>query len=73
MKNLQIRVQATEAGVRLWEIAEEMGITDSSFSRKLRRELDPVTKDRIFRIIADLSQRREGTGGDEDAHSIQGS
>ena len=53
MKNLQIRVQATEAGVRLWEIAEEMGITDSSFSRKLRRELDPETKQRILHIISD--------------------
>lgn len=73
MRNVEIRVRAESARVKLWEVAEELGIADATLSRKLRHELDPETKKRIFRIISNLSQRREETGGDADAHSIQGS
>ena len=51
MKNLDIRLAATGAGVRLWQIAEALGITDSSFSRKLRKELSDTQKQEIFDII----------------------
>ena len=37
--NNEIKSRAKEKGVRLWEIADEIGLIDSSFSRKLRREL----------------------------------
>lgn len=58
--NNDIKLRAAGAGVRLWQIAEELGIHDSNFSRKLRRELSPEEKDRIFAIIEKLSG-----GGDE--------
>jgi len=56
MKNQDIRRMAAEAGVRLWQVAEELGIADSSFSRKLRKELLVKEKTRIFEIIERLSK-----------------
>ena len=56
MKNLDVRRQAAVNGVKLWEIAEVLGITDSNFSRKLRKELPQEEKERIFGIIEELSR-----------------
>ena len=44
------------AGVKLWQIADALGIADCSLSRKLRKELLQEEKDRIFGIIRELSQ-----------------
>ncbi len=57
--NNDIRTKATKAGVRLWEIAEQLGINDGNFSRKLRRELPQEEKDKIFRIIDKLKGEAE--------------
>ena len=54
MLNADIRKTAQESGVRLWEVAERLGIADSTFSRKLRRELPETEKQRIFAIIDDI-------------------
>ena len=58
MKNFDIRLAATGAGVRLWQIAEALGITDSSFSRKLRKELSDSQKQEILGIIERLKEVR---------------
>lgn len=58
MRNQEIRQAAEEAGVKLWEIAEELGITDSYFSRKLRRDLPDEEKRRILNIIKSLRRER---------------
>ena len=52
--NNDIRTRAEKAGVRLWQIAEKMGINDGNFSRKLRRELPQEEKEKIFHIIDEL-------------------
>lgn len=57
MANQEIRQAATLAGVRLWQIAERLGIADCNFSRKLRKELPQDEKEKIFSIIQDLSRR----------------
>lgn len=54
--NLDIRAAAKSAGVKLWEIADKLGITDSHFSRKLRHELPQAEKDRIFSIIEEIAK-----------------
>ena len=38
MANLEIRRTAAAAGVKLWQVADGLGIADSSFSRKLLME-----------------------------------
>lgn len=57
--NLRIRTEAKNAGVRLWEIAEAIGITDGMLSKKLRRELPEVEQQNIIKVIFQISQRRE--------------
>ena len=42
--------------IRLWQIAEALGITDGNFSRRLRRELSETDKERILHIIDNLAQ-----------------
>jgi len=53
-------MEAKRAGVRLWEIAERLGMNDGNFSRKLRRELNPEERRKILAIINDLETERMG-------------
>ena len=59
MANKDIRLAAGAAGVRLWQIAEELGILDCNFSRKLRRELPTEEKEKIFGIIEKISTEED--------------
>ena len=59
MSNLDIRSAAVGAGIKLWEVAAAIGIADSTFSRKLRKELPEEEKKRIFAIIDQLSESRK--------------
>lgn len=54
--NQDIRQAAVSSDVRLWRIADALGIADCSLSRKLRRELSADEKERIMRIIEKLSK-----------------
>lgn len=54
--NLDIRRAAAGAGVKLWQVAEALGIADCSLSRKLRRELPQEEKARILAIIQGLGE-----------------
>lgn len=59
MKNLDIRQEAKKAKVNLWQIAEQLGIVDSTFSRKLRKELSVEEKTKIRAIISEPSDTKE--------------
>lgn len=58
MKNIELRTYALNHGVKLWEIAEEMGVSESTFSKSLRKEFDETKKARIMKIIDELSKAR---------------
>lgn len=55
MYNEEVRRAAAGAGVRLWQIADALGIADCSLSRKLRKELPQAEKEKIFAIIRNIS------------------
>ncbi len=57
--NMDIKIRAKQNGVYLWEIANELGIIDSNFSRKLRKELPTAEKEAIFKIIDDIADKKE--------------
>ena len=61
MKNHEIRQRAKEQNVRLWQIAEGFGVSDSTFSRMLRKELSEDSRQRAMDLIEQLA------GGEEDA------
>lgn len=56
MRNSDIRQEIKSAGLRLWQIAEALGLQDSNSSRRLRHELSEAEKAKIREIIADLSK-----------------
>lgn len=59
MKNLDIRLSAAGHGIKLWKIADSLGISDCTFSRKLRKEISESEKQEIFAIIEGLTRRDE--------------
>ena len=56
--NKEIRSAARDAGVRLWQVAERIGMNDGNFSRKLRRELPDQEKKEILEIIKTLAAEK---------------
>ncbi len=54
--NEDIRKAASEAGVKLWMVAEAIGMNDSCFSRLLRKELPDDRKSTIFQAINKLAK-----------------
>lgn len=53
--NKDIRLAAAGAGIHLWQIAQALGVTDSTFSRMMRVELTTEDKQKIAAIISSLS------------------
>ena len=53
--NQKIRAEAKEYRVKLWQIAEKLGVNDGNFSRKLRRELPEQEQSRIIEIIHSIA------------------
>ncbi len=58
MNNKKIREEAKANKVMLWEVAEQLGITDGTLSRKLRRELPEDEQQRIIEIIHSIAEGR---------------
>lgn len=56
MNNLRIRQAIAQGRIKYWEIAEALGISDSAFSRKLRKELPDEEQERILAIIMRIKE-----------------
>ncbi|MBQ9214442.1 MAG: hypothetical protein IJ150_10965 [Bacteroidales bacterium] len=55
MHNLEIRQALKSARIFGYEVAASLGITESSFSKRLtRRELTTQEKERIYQIIKEI-------------------
>ena len=59
MNNKDIRNAAGGYGIKLWQVAEAIGMNESAFSRKLRKELPQTEKEKILAAIEKLA--KEGT------------
>lgn len=53
--NIEIREKAKESGVKLWMVAEALGMADSAFSRKLRHELAANEREQVLSVIEQLA------------------
>ena len=56
--NKDIRAYALEKDVLIIQIAKEIGIQKSSISRKLAKELPQEEKNRIFKAIDNIAERK---------------
>lgn len=54
MFNNDIRQEVKKANLKLWQIAEYLGIRDTEFSKKLRKELSEREKQQIRQAIKEL-------------------
>lgn len=53
-RNQDIREGIRKSGIFMWQVAERYGLSDTNFSKLLRKELSEETKTRINRIIEEL-------------------
>ena len=58
--NDDVRKAAKAAKVRLWQVAEELGISDFTLSRRLRHELPQTEKAEMMGAIQTIAARQEG-------------
>ena len=57
--NEDIKAYARLHTVKLWQVAEALGITDSALSRKMRHELEPETKRRIMKLVEKIAFEKQ--------------
>ena len=63
LANADIRQAAKDAGVSLWELADEMNISEPTLTRMLRHELsDDVKEDLICSIGIIVMDHRDRAG-----------
>ena len=61
LANSDMRSTAKTKGVRLWEIAEFLKVSDPTMTRMLRRELPNKEKQRFLSIIEEIASKRGQT------------
>lgn len=54
--NRDLRRAVKDAGLKLWQVANGIGINDGNFSRKLRKELSDAEKQKIYNVIAKFKE-----------------
>lgn len=63
MANQELRNYAAGKGVRLWQVADEFGITDAAFSRKLRKEFTPEDAEKFKTAVDKIGKQEERKNG----------
>ncbi len=58
-RNTEIRTAAKSAGVFLYEIAEKLGVSEPTFNRMLRKELDEPIKRKALAAIEQIQREHE--------------
>lgn len=56
--NDDISIECVKNHIYKYEIAHKLGITDTSFSRKLRKELSDNEKNKIYEIIMNIRKEK---------------
>lgn len=59
MTNMGVKNAAKAAGVRLWELADQMGIADTTLSKKLRYELPAEEQEKMVAAIKEIAAARK--------------
>ncbi|MGN0574464.1 MAG: hypothetical protein ACI4J2_00400 [Ruminococcus sp.] len=55
MTGSEIKSMILSSGLKLWQVAQALGLNDGNFSRRLRKPFNDSEVARIKDIIADLS------------------
>lgn len=57
-KNKTLKNEIKRKNIKLWEVAEKLGLCDSNFSRLLRYELSKEQRKQIEKAIKELERER---------------
>ena len=60
MENIEIRTAYMQAGIKQWQLAEALGVSETHFSRKLREELPQEEKEKILEAIKRIVREKQG-------------
>lgn len=56
--NCEIRSECRKYGIKLWELAAWIGISEATMTRKLRQELPSEQRDHILNMIYKLVEHK---------------
>lgn len=56
--NCEIRSECRKCGIKLWELAAWIGISEATMTRKLRQELPSEQRDHILSMICKLAEQK---------------
>lgn len=59
MNNLLIRIEMTKHNLKQWQLADILGISEFSLSRKLRKELPELEQERIISLIQNYADNQK--------------
>ena len=59
MTGQEVKSLIMESGLKLWQVADELGMNDSNFSRKLRKPFDEKAVAAVRAAIAKLKTAKE--------------
>lgn len=59
MTGAEIKQSILTAGLKIWQVAYAYGVTDSNFSRKLRRDFSDKDTQKVMDIIEKLKAENE--------------
>lgn len=59
MSGQEIKALILESGLKLWQVADELGMQDSNFSRKLRKPFDEKAVAAVKAAIAKLKAAKQ--------------
>ena len=54
--NFDIKAEAMRNGVKLYQIAQKLGMSESAFNRRMRGELTQADRERFFKAIKEISR-----------------
>lgn len=60
MANGKIKEAARRTGVRLWEVADHLGIADSTLCRQMRKELSSERQQELLDAIKAIAAKKGG-------------
>ena len=56
MSGAEIKEKIKSANIKLWQVAHAFGVTDATFSRKLRFDFNESDTQKVLAIIKELRQ-----------------
>lgn len=57
MTGAEVREMILAAGLRLWQVADRLGMSDNSFSRRLRFDFKEAEVEQVKQIIDELKAK----------------